>query len=360
MEKAFKFRIYPNKKQEELINKSIGCARFVYNYFLAMANKDKYLTYIKYSKMLTSLKKEKPFLKEVDKFALQNSLRNLDDAFKHFFKGQNDRPTFKSKKHARKSYKTNFTNNNIEVGENYIKIPKLKKVRAKIHRHFEGKIINVVISETPTGKYFASVCVEIEKPKAMPKTNKTIGIDLGLKSYIVASDGLEISNPKHLAKHEERLANAQRKLSRMKNGSNNFKKQKKKVAKIHEKIANARCDFLHKLSYKLVSENQVIVAESLKVKNMVKNKRLAKHISDAAWGMFTTFLEYKSDWYDRTYIEIDTFYPSSQICSNCGHVNKEVKDLKIRHWKCPSCGSFHHRDKNAAKNIEAEGLRSIA
>ncbi|MGO1529124.1 MAG: IS200/IS605 family element RNA-guided endonuclease TnpB [Senegalia sp. (in: firmicutes)] len=357
MQRSFKYRIYPNKTQMELINKSIGCSRFVYNHFLFILEEEGYKSYSKNSKILTSFKSEKPFLKEVDKFALQNSLRALDDSFKRYFKKQNKRPHFKNKKRARKSYKTNFTNGNIEVGKNYIKLPKLKRIRAKIHRPFEGKIINATISITPTGKYYVSICVEIDKPEAMKKSNNIIGLDLGIKSYVVTSDGLVVKNPKHLSKHEERLTIEQRRLSKKKKGSNNYNKQKRKIAKIHEKITNARCDFLHKLSYKLVSENQVIIAESLKVKNMVKNKRLAKHISDASWTKFTTMIEYKAAWYERNYIKIDTFFPSSQTCSNCGYINKEVKDLNIRKWSCPKCKINHDRDQNASKNIKTEGLK---
>ena len=356
MQKAFKYRIYPNKIQRELIGKTIGCSRFVYNHFLSISEEG-YQSYSKNSKMLTSLKCEKPFLKEVDKFALQNSLRNLDDSFKRYFKKQNKRPHFKNKKRARKSYKTNFTNENIEVGENYIKLPKLKKVSAKIHRPFEGRIINATISITPTGKYYVSICVEIDDTEAMEKTDNIIGIDLGLKSYMVASDGLIVKNPKYLTKYEKMLAKEQRKLSKKKKGSNNYNKQKRKIAKIYEKITSSRSDFLHKLSYKLVSENQVIIAESLRVKNMVKNKRLSKHISDASWAKFSTMIGYKANWYKREYIKIDTFFPSSQTCSNCGYINKEVKDLRIRKWNCPKCKRNHDRDENASKNIKKEGLK---
>jgi len=361
MGKAFKFRIYPTKEQEILINKSIGCTRFVYNYFLDITNKDGYKSYAKYNKMLTSLKIEKPFLKEVDKFALQNSLRNLDDAFKRFFKGQNGKPTFKSKKHARKSYRTNFTNGNIEVGESYIKLPKLKKVKAKIHRQIEGKILNVTISKTPSGKYFASICCEVEnKAKNILSSNtKLIGVDLGIKDYLITSEGEKTPNPKFLDKYYRLLVKAQRKLSRMEVGSNNFKKQSKKVAKIHEKIANSRRDFLHKLSLKLVSENQTIVAEGLKVKNMLKNPRLARHISDAAWGMFTNMLEYKANWYGRNFIKANTFFPSSQKCSSCGAINPKVKSLHIRKWECPHCNTPHDRDINAAINLKNEGIRLL-
>lgn len=349
--KAFKFRIYPNQNQKTLIEKTFGSSRFVYNYFLSLANEEGYLSYSRYNKALTALKCENIFLKEVDKFALQNSLRILDDAYQRFFSKQNGRPKFKSKRTAKRRYRTNFTNNNIQVGEKFIKLPKLGKLKAKIHRDFNGRIVNATLSKTSTGKYFVSIAVEVEKPLSMEHVDKSVGVDLGLKKYVVCSDGKEIPNPRHFIKYEKDSATAQKKLSRKVKGSGNYRKQKLKIARIHEKIRNVREDFLHKLSYRLISENQVIAVESLKVKNMMRNKRLAKHISDASWSRFIDFLKYKSEWYGRTCVEVGTFYPSSQLCSCCGYVNKDVKDLGVRKWRCPVCESIHDRDLNAAKNI---------
>lgn len=365
MFRAYKYRIYPSKEQETLIQKTFGCVRFVYNNILSYKI-DKYKNEnISLSKIDCNnycnrvLKNEYNWLKEVDKYSLTNSIINMDNAYQKFFKEHTGFPKFKSKKDNHKSYKTNFTTNNIEVDfiNNNIKVPKLKWIKSKIHRKFTGKIKSATISQNPSGKYFISILVDTENAQ-LPKNNNKVGIDLGLKEFAITSDGELISNPKYLRKSEKRLSKLQKDLSRKQKGSRNRNKCRLKVAKLHEKISNQRKDFLHKLSTRLIHENQVIVLEDLKVKNMIKNKHLSKSISDVSWSEFVRQLEYKSEWYGRTVIKIDTWYPSSQICSNCGHKDGK-KELSIREWTCPICGTHHDRDINASVNILNEGLKML-
>jgi len=311
------------------------------------------------------LKNEKEWLREVDKFALTNSVYNLDKAYQNFFRrvkvGETPGfPKFKSKYNNQQSYTTNFTNGNIKVmfEGNLVKLPKLPPIKAVLHREFEGQIKSATVSKTCSDKYYAGILVETARVE-LPKSGAKIGIDLGLKEYAVTSNGETHGNPRTLAKYEKKKNRIQKRLSRKQKGSSNRNKHRKKLAKIHERIANIRKDNLHKLSRDMVNENQVIISEDLNVSGMMKNHNPAKAISDVSRAEFTQYLAYKSEWYGRTYHKIDPFYPSSQLCHVCGYQNKAVKDLKVREWNCPECNSNHDRDINAAKNILAKGLKDL-
>ena len=368
MYKSYKFRIYPNKQQQELIQKTFGCKRFVYNQCLAYKI-DKYknesisLSRIDLNNWKNQyLKNEYEWLREVDKWALDNAIIDLDSAYKKFFKEHAGFPKFKSKRDNRKSYKTNRSNPRdieIDFDSNKIKLPKLSWIKARGIRIFNGNIKSAVVSQNPSGKYFVSVLVDTEHSQ-MESTGSAIGLDLGIKDLAITSDGEKFENPKLIKKYEKKLAKEQRKLAHKKKGSNNWNKQRIKIAKVHEKIHNTRIDNLHKISHKIISENQVVVSEDLAVSNMVKNHNLAKSISDCGWYELTRQLAYKAEWNNRQYIKIDRFYPSSQMCSNCGFINKGTKDLNIREWTCPECATMHDRDINAAINILNEGLRLLS
>ena len=337
MLKAYKYRIYPNKEQKIQIAKTFGCCRFVYNQTLAY-HKDAYENEKKSVSKTDcnnycnrELKKEYEWLKDVDKFALTNAIYNMDAAYRKFFKEHAGYPKFKSKRDNHKSYTTNYTNENIVVDfeKGRVKLPKLKMVKAKPPREFEGQIKSATISQMPSGKYFVSILVEEEQVE-LPKVEKSVGIDLGIKDLVITSDGEKIDNLKLIKKYENKLVRQQRKLAHKQKGSKNREKQRIKVAKIYEKIANTRNDYLHKISHKLINENQVIVSEDLSVSNMVKNANLAKSISDCGWSELTRQLQYKADWYGRTYVKIGRFVPSSQTCHVCGYKNEETKDLTVR------------------------------
>ena len=361
MKKGIKFRIYPNREQKNIINQTLGCCRLIYNKGLAMRNEayenGSKIGYSQTSAMLTELKRSDDFsfLKAVDSIALQQSLRDLDRGFVNFFQKRAAHPVFKSKHNHHQSYRTINQRDNIRIVGKRIKLPKLGFV--KIRQSMEvGKINNVTIERTPTGKYFAVLNVEFE-PEPLINMGGLIGIDVGIKDFYSDSNGNVVSNPKYLEKSMRKLIREQRKLSRKQKGSNNRNKQRVKVALVHEKITNQRNDFLQKESTMLIRENQTICIEDLKVKNMIRNRRLAQHIASVSWSKFFDMLTYKSVWYGNDIVKVPTMYPSSQTCSCCGYKNTLVKNLAVRVWECPKCHTVHNRDANASINILKKGLQ---
>lgn len=369
-EKAFKYRIYPNKKQQELIQKTFGCTRFVYNYYLnkrkEMYENDKTtFTYNMCSKDLTNLKKELEWLKEPDKDSLQKTLKDLDVAYQNFFKGHTGYPKFKSKKNRYKSYRTSYTKTsaggNIMFINKHIKLPKLGFVKVRDKQIPQGRILNATVSQEPNGHYYCSLCCTDIEFKQLPKTNKNVGIDLGIKEFCITSDGIKIENPQFYEQSEKKLARLQRELSRKTIGSARWEKARLKVAKLQKHIANQRNDFLQKLTTTIISNYDVIAIEDLNVKEMKEtdSKIRNKRVGDVSWSEFRRMLTHKSQWYGKELSVIDRYYPSSQICHVCGHRDGK-KSEDIRNWTCPNCHSELDRDINAAINILNEGLRLLS
>jgi putative transposase len=355
--KAVKYRLYPSDEQCVLIDRHIGASRFVYNLALetkknAYASAQVNLSCFDLIKQLPELKKECEWLKEINSQTLQGCITNMDSAFTNFFKGQSEFPKFKSKHKSRLSFSVP---QNVIIEDNLIIIPKFKKgIKAVTHRIIEGKPKSATVSKTPTGKYFISILIETEGELPVKPTvtsDNTIGIDLGIKDFLITSEGEKIANPKHLKRSLSKLKYTQKKYSKYKG-----QRTKRKLALINEKVTNQRNDFLHKVSKKLIEDNQTIAIENLNVKGMVKNHKLAQSISDVAWGRFETFLRYKSDWYGSNILQIGRFEPSSKM-SDCGEINKELK-LSDRVWTCKKCGTTYDRDIQAANNIKKFALRN--
>lgn len=362
MNKAYKFRIYPNAEQKELLAKTFGCVRFIYNKMLADKIEHYKNTGEKLNNTPAQYKKEFEWLKEVDSLALANAQLNLQTAYNNFFRSKSvGFPKFKSKKSNHRSYTTNYINGNIKLVDGCIVLPKLGKVKIKQHRNIQAdyKLKSVTVSQSPSGKYFVSILFEYDNmiTKKEPKT--FLGLDYSMHELYVDSNGNESCYPKYYRNAEKRLKREQRKLSKMQKGSKNRDKQRKKVAILHEKIANQRKDFLHKLSRQIANAYDCICIENLNMKAMSQSLDFGKSVHDNGWGMFTTYLKYKLEDMGKQLVKVDKFFASSQICNVCGYKNTDTKNLSIRQWDCPNCKTHHNRDVNAAINIRNEGMRLV-
>lgn len=363
--KAYKVRLYPNEDQQIFFAKSFGCSRFIWNKMLADKIEHYKTTKTTLNNTPAQYKKEFEWLKEVDSLALANVQQNLKAAYNKFFKQGTGFPNFK-KKGVKDSYTTNNQKGTVATTQNSVKLPKIGHINAKFSDKINGLIKSATISRTPSGKYFVSLLVEtITEP--LPKTQSNIGIDLGLTDFIVLSSGTKVANPKFLSKLQDKLTREQKILAKRRevakadqrklSESRNYQKQKLKVAKVYERISNCRRDFLHKLSFNIIKNHDVIAIEDLNIKGMVKNRKLAKAISDSSWSSFTTMLSYKAEWYGKTLVKIDRWYPSSKTCSNCSHLlTKAELPLSVRTWNCPNCLQKNDRDLNASINILHQGL----
>ena len=367
--RAYKFRIYPDSEQIVLFAKTFGCVRFVYNHWLdrkiRQYEEDRTsVTYNMCAAELTHMKKteEYSFLSEVDSIALQQSLRHIDAAFRNFFRQpKTGFPKFKSKKCSKNSYTTVCVNGNINISDGYLKLPKIGRVKIKQHRSIPDghELKSVTVSMTPSGKYYASILFEYENQVTEIEPRDFLGLDYSMHELYRDSNGNEPAYPKYYRKAEDKLRREQRKLSLMQKGSKNRDKQRIRVAKQHEKVANQRKDFLHKQSRQIANTYDCVCIEDLDMKAMSQALNFGKSVSDNGWGMFVSYLQYKLEEQGKRLIKVDRFFASSQTCSNCGYINKGTKDLAVRTWVCPQCGINHDRDTNAAINIRNEGMRLV-
>ena len=370
MYKAYKFRLYPNDNQKILINKTFGCTRFIYNHFLNKCKEEKFIKAYDMCKELKELVLDYPFLKEVDSMALRCSIFNLEDSYKNYFSKRSAYPSFKNK-FSKQSYRTNcitsvykdkkYSNIKIDIKEKMIKVPKLGLVKIRGYRNLNeltDRIINITIEKEKTNKYYVSVITEKEEetPKKITPTS-IVGIDLGIKDLVVTSDGEKYPNPKEINKREKRLKRMQRKLCRQVKGSNNYNKTKEKIARIHSKIKNSRKHNIITIANKIVKEHDIIVSEKLNVKKMSSNHKLAKNILDAGFNKICELLKWKAKLLGKYYYQVDTYYPSSKICSHCDNKTEITNDLKVRMWECENCGNTNDRDINASINIMFEGIK---